>query len=165
VARAGRIADGHLVGRGEPHIVAAASEQLAAVRSPADPGFTRAVNVTVVLDGPGGGAASARAGFAAQQRGYEAIQAGRPVYAGLVDDPGAADGLARGSIDSYIQVAGDVDAVVAGLRAVVDGLRGWADVHLVLRLLFPEPDLDLQLVRLAVVGERVLPLLRRKERA
>jgi len=162
VARAGRIADGHLVGRGEPHIVAAASEQLAAVRSPADPGFTRAVNVTVVLDGPGGGAASARAGFAAQQRGYEAIQAGRPVYAGLVDDPGAADGLAKGSIDSYIQVAGDVDAVVAGLRAVVDGLRGWADVHLVLRLLFPEPDLDLQLVRLAVVGERVLPLLRKE---
>ena len=162
VARAGRIADGHLVGRGESHIVAAASEQLAAVRSPADPGFTRAVNVTVVLDEPGGGAASARAGFAAQQRGYEAIQAGRPVYAGLVDDPGAADGLAKGSIDSYIQVAGDVDAVVAGLRAVVDGLRGWADVHLVLRLLFPEPDLDLQLVRLAVVGERVLPLLRKE---
>jgi alkanesulfonate monooxygenase SsuD/methylene tetrahydromethanopterin reductase-like flavin-dependent oxidoreductase (luciferase family) len=162
VARAGRIADGHLVGRGEPHIVTAASEQLAAVRPPADPGFTRAVNVTVVLDGPGGGAASARAGFATQQRGYEAIQAGRPVYAGLVADPGAADGLAKGSIDGYIQVAGDVDAVVAGLRAVVDGLRGWADVHLVLRLLFPEPDLELQLTRLAVVGERVLPPLRKE---
>jgi hypothetical protein len=55
-----------------------------------------------------------------------------------------------------------VDAVVAGLRAVVDGLRGWADVHLVLRLLFPEPDLDLQLTRLAVVGERVLPPLRKE---
>ena len=158
VARAGRIADGHLVGRGEAPIVAAASEQLVGVTRP----FTRAVNVTVVLDEPGGGAASARAGFAVQQRGYEAIQAGRPVYAGLVDDPGAADGLAQGSIDAYIQVAGDVDAVLAGLRAVVDGLRGWTDVHLVLRLLFPEPDLDLQLTRLAVVGERILPPLRKE---
>lgn len=84
------------------------------------------------------------------------------MYAGLVEDPGSADALAKGSIDGYIQVAGDVDAVVAGLRAVVDGLRGWPDVHLVLRLLFPEPDLDLLLTRLAVVGERVLPLLRKE---
>ncbi|GAY07189.1 LLM class flavin-dependent oxidoreductase [Pseudonocardia sp. N23] len=157
VTRAGRIADGHLVGRGAPHIVDAASAQLAAVRDPADPSFTRAVNVTCVLDAPGGGAASARAGFTAQQLVYESIQAGRPVYAGLVGDPSGSAGLALGDIDSYVQVAGDVDAVVAGLRAVLHGLRDWANVHLVLRVLFPEPDPDVQLTRLATFGEQVLP--------
>jgi probable F420-dependent oxidoreductase len=160
VTRAGRLADGHLVGRGERHIVDAASAQLAAVRDPSDDTFTRAVNVTCVLDAPGGGAASARAGFAAQQQVYESIQAGRPVYAGLVGDPGGATGLALGSVDAYVQVAGDVDGVVTGLRAVLDGLRGWANVHLVLRLLFPEPDLDVQLTRLATFGAQVLPRLR-----
>jgi alkanesulfonate monooxygenase SsuD/methylene tetrahydromethanopterin reductase-like flavin-dependent oxidoreductase (luciferase family) len=160
VARAGRLADGHLVGRGERHIVDAASAQLAAVRDPADPSFTRAVNVTCVLDAPGGGAASARAAFAAQQQVYESIQAGRGVYAGLVGDPGGAAGLALGSVDAYVQVAGDATQVVAGLRAVLDAVRGWADVHLVLRLLFPEPDLDVQRARLATFGEQVLPRLR-----
>lgn len=160
VARAGRIADGHLVGRGAPHIVDAASAQLAEVRDPSDPTFTRAVNVTCVLDAPGGGAASARTGFEAQQLVYESIQAGRPVYAGLVGDPSGSTGLALGSIDEYVQVAGDVDEVVAGLRAVLDGLRGWADIHLVLRVLFPEPDLDVQLTRLATFGEQVLPELK-----
>src|SRR3954447_18573102 len=72
VARAGRIADGHLVGRGEPGIVEAASAQLGTPRG----GFTRAVNVTCVLEAPGGGAASARAAFAVQQQAYEAIQTG-----------------------------------------------------------------------------------------
>lgn len=160
VERAGRVADGHLVGRGEAHIVDAASAQLAAVRDLADPTFTRAVNVTCVLDAPGGGAESARAAFAAQQRVYESIQAGRPVYAGLVDDPGVGSGLALGSVDAYIQVAGDVEQVVARLRRVLDGLRGWANVHLVLRVLFPEPDLGVQLARLATFGERVLPHLK-----
>ncbi|AEA23709.1 Luciferase-like, subgroup [Pseudonocardia dioxanivorans CB1190] len=160
VTRAGRIADGHLVGRGAPHIVDAASAQLAAVRDASDPTFTRAVNVTCVLDALGGGAASARAGFEAQQLVYESIQAGRPVYAGLVGDPSGSAGLALGSIDEYIQVAGGVDDVVAGLRKVLDGLRDWANVHLVLRVLFPEPDLDVQLTRLAILGEQVLPRLR-----
>lgn len=160
VARAGRIADGHLVGRGAPHIVDSASAQLASVRDPSDPSFTRAVNVTCVLDAPGGGAASARAGFAAQQEVYESIQAGRPVYAGLVGDPSGATGLALGSIDEYVQVGGDVDTVVAGLRAVLDGLRDWAHVHLILRVLFPEPNLDTQLTRLATFGEQVLPRLK-----
>ena len=59
-----------------------------------------------------------------------------------------------------MQVAGNVDGVVAGLRAVLDALRGWANVHLVLRLLFPEPDLDVQLTRLATFGAQVLPRLR-----
>ncbi len=154
VARAARIADGHLVGRGAPHIVEAASAQLGAPRA----GFTRGVTVTCVLDAPGGAPDSARTAFAGQQRVYESIQAGRPVYAGLVDDP-SGPGLALGSIDSYVQVAGSVDAVVAGLRAVLHGLRHWPDVHLVLRLLFPEPP-EVQVERLAVVGREILPRLR-----
>lgn len=159
VARAGRIADGHLVGRGEPHVVAAASAQLAAVRDSSDPTFTRGVNVTCVLDAPGGGADSARAAFAAQQQAYEAIQSGRPVYAGLVAEPDGAPGDVPVDIDAYVQVAGDVDSVVTGVRAVFDALRDWAHVHVVLRLLYPEP-LDVVLRRLATVGREVLPRLR-----
>lgn len=156
VARAGRIADGHLVGRGEPHVVAAASAQLAAVRDPADPAFTRGVNLTCVLDAPGGEAGSARAAFTTQQRAYEAIQTGRSVYGGLVADPAGAPDI---DIDAYVQVAGDIETVVAGVRAVFDALRGWADVHVVLRLLYPEP-LDVALRRLAAFGRDVLPRLR-----
>lgn len=149
VARAGRLADGHLVGRDEPHIVEAASAQLAAVRDPADPGFTRGLNLTCVLHGTG--ADSARAAFVRQQRAYEEIQAGRIVYSGLV-------GAARADVDAYVQVAG----VVAGVRAVLDRLRDWADVHVVLRVLFPEPDLGVQLARLATFGRDVLPRLRQE---
>jgi alkanesulfonate monooxygenase SsuD/methylene tetrahydromethanopterin reductase-like flavin-dependent oxidoreductase (luciferase family) len=161
VRRAGLVADGHLVGKGEQHIVRIASDQLAEVRDAGDPSFVRAVNVTCVLDGPGGGGASARRAFATQQRVYESIQAGRTVYAGLVADPASAgDGLAGGDIDAYIQAGGDVEQVVTALSGVLDALAGWANVHLVLRLLFPEPDLDTQLCRLATFGEHVLPRLR-----
>lgn len=161
VRRAGRIADGHLVGRGEPQVVEAASGQLATVRDPSDPGFVRGVTVTCVLDAPGGGAASARAGLAASQRTYEDIQRGRAVHAGLVTGPAAtAGGLALGDVDSYVQVRGDVDQVITGLRAVLAALDGWAHVHLVVRLLFAEPDPDVSRERLAVFGERVLPHLR-----
>lgn len=164
VRRAGLVADGHLTGRGAPHIVASASAQLAEVRDPADPSFTRAVNVTCVLDGPGGGAAAARAAFARQQRGYEAIQAGRSVYAGLVAGPGGAgpgeSGLAGGGIDAYIQASGTAEEVTAVLTGLLDDLADWANVHLVLRLLFPETDLGQQRRRLAAFGARVLPRLR-----
>lgn len=147
VDRAGRIADGHLVGRGEPAIVDAASAQLGSPR----PGFTRAVTVACVLDAPGGGADSARAAFAIQQRAYEAIQARRAVYSRSV--------AVGADVDAYVQVSGDAGAVVAGLRGVLAALRGWPDVHLVLRLLFPEP-LEVQRERLATFGREILPRLR-----
>ncbi|MEJ2887468.1 LLM class flavin-dependent oxidoreductase [Actinomycetospora aeridis] len=153
LARAGRLADGHLVGRGEPGIVSAASRTLETVRDPADPTFVRGVVVTCVLDAPGGGAAQARAGFARAQEAYEAIQRGRAVYAGLADPARAAD------IDAHIQVRGDVDEVVRGLRDVVASLAAWSRVHLVIRLVFAEPDLDTVLTRVATFGERVLPHL------
>ncbi|GAA4938371.1 alkanesulfonate monooxygenase SsuD/methylene tetrahydromethanopterin reductase-like flavin-dependent oxidoreductase (luciferase family) [Actinomycetospora succinea] len=154
LARAGRLADGHLVGRGEPAIVEAASRTLATVRDPADPTFVRGVVVTCVLDAPGGGAAHARAGFARAQEAYEAIQQGRAVFAGLADPARAAD------IDAHIQVRGDVDDVVTGLRAVLASLAAWSRVHLVVRVAFAEPDLDTVLTRVATIGERVLPHLR-----
>ena len=154
VARAGCLADGHLVGRGEPAIVEAASRTLAGVRDPADPTFVRGVVVTCVLDAPGGGPAQARAGFARAQEAYAAIQQGRAVYAGLADPARAAD------IDAHVQVRGDVDEVVAGLRVVVASLAAWSRVHLVVRLVFAEPDLDTVLTRVATFGERVLPHLR-----
>lgn len=164
VRRAGLLADGHLVGKGERHIVTAASEQLAQVRDPAGPGFTRAVNVTCVLDTDDGGGAAARRAFAGQQRVYERMQAGREVYAGLVPDPAGADpvddGLAAGGIDRYIQASGRPDQVTATLLALLDDLAGWADVHLVLRFLFPDPDLGAQLRRVRAFGEQVLPALR-----
>lgn len=159
--RAGQVADGHVVGRGEPHIIRDASCHLAAVRDPQDPSFTRAVNVTCILGGPGGGAASARLAFARQQQLYESIQTGRQVYAGLVADPsGAGSGLAAGSIDAYVQADGDIEQVVAALTGLLDDLAGWANVHLVLRLLYAEPDLGIQVRRLAAFGEHVLPRLR-----
>jgi alkanesulfonate monooxygenase SsuD/methylene tetrahydromethanopterin reductase-like flavin-dependent oxidoreductase (luciferase family) len=171
VRRAGRIGDGHLVGRGEPHIVADASAHLATVRSPSDPSFTRAVNVTCLLGGPDGGLASARRAFARQQRVYESMQAGRQVYAGLVVDPSVADPsvpepsteLAAGSIDSYVQAAGDPEQVAAVLTGLLDDLEDWAHVHLVLRVLFAESDLDVQRRRLAAFGREVLPRLRAHE--
>ena len=174
VRRAGRIADGHLVGRGQPHIVADASGHLAEVRDPQDPSFTRAVNVICMLDSPDGGLASARLAFARQQRSYESIQAGRRVYGGLVSDPSepagpagpagpaepAESGLAGGRVDSYVQAAGEPEQVVTTLTGLLDDLKDWAHVHLVLRILFPEPDLDVQRRRLAAFGDQVLPRLR-----
>jgi hypothetical protein len=80
------------------------------------------------------------------------------VYAGLVADP-SGTGLSLGSIDAYVQVGGDTAAVVDGLRAVLDGLRHWPDVHLVLRLLFPEPPY-VQVERLRTFGREILPRLR-----
>jgi hypothetical protein len=133
---------------------------LGEVRRPEDSTFTRAVNVAVVLDDVGGGGDSARSAFATNQRSYERVQRGRDVYSSQVADPDGGDGLSEGVIDAYIQVAGSLTEVVAGLRGVLDMLEGWSNVHLVLRMLFPGEPLDVQIRRLRVVGEHVLPALR-----
>lgn len=161
VRRAGELADGHIVGRGQPHIIAAATRELLDVRAPEDSSFTRAVNVTCVLDGPGGHADSARRAFAYQQRSYEQMQAGRQVYAGLVADPSGRD-LAEGGIDSYVQAAGTADQLVEQLAALLSPLRAWANVHVVLRLLFPDTHPAVQLERIAAFAEQVLPALRER---
>jgi alkanesulfonate monooxygenase SsuD/methylene tetrahydromethanopterin reductase-like flavin-dependent oxidoreductase (luciferase family) len=160
VRRAGLLADGHLTGLGTTAVVRDASAHLAGVLDPAAPGFTRAVNVACVLDAPGGGAAAAREAFTRQQLVYERMQSGRDVYAGLVADPGGTGRLARGGIDAYVQASGSADEVVVALTGLLDALADWPDVHLVLRLLFSEPDLDVQRRRLAAFGRDVLPRLR-----
>jgi probable F420-dependent oxidoreductase len=159
VARAGRIADGHLTGRGEPHVIDAASAALQSVARPARDFFVRAVNLVCVLDERGGHAASARQAFAAQQLGYEYLQVGRATYASLIADPDPDAGLAAGSVDNYIQASGSADDVAASVRTVIARLEGWGPIHIVLRLVFPDEDIDEQLERVAVVGRRVLPLL------
>lgn len=162
VRRAGLLADGHLTGLGTTTVVRDASAHLAGVLDPAVPGFTRAVTVACVLDAPGGGADAARAAFTRQQLVYERMQAGREVYAGLVADPAGAGAarLARGGIDAYVQASGSADEVVAALTGLLDALADWPDVHLVLRLLFSDTDLDVQRRRLAAFGRDVLPGLR-----
>ncbi|CAB4871850.1 unannotated protein [freshwater metagenome] len=161
VRRAGTAADGHLIGRGSPHIIDSANQILAGVRRPDDPSFTRAVNVTLVLDDEGGAAGSARAAFAAQQLMYERVQHGANVYSSLIPDPAGGEVLAEGSIDSYIQVAGSAGEVVAGLEQVIERLSGWSHVHLVLRVLFPGEAIEVQVERLRMIGNSVLPQLRR----
>ena len=159
VERAGRIADGHLTGRGERHVIDAATAALRSVRRPDQHDFVRAVNIVCVLDEPGGHATSARRAFAAQQLGYERIQAGRDTYASLVADPNPDRGLAAGSIDAYVQASGSAEEVAASLQRVIDDLAGWRAIHIVLRLVFPDEDLDAQLERVALAGRRLLPLL------
>ena len=159
VRRAGELADGHIVGRGQPHIIAAATRDLLDVRAPEDTSFTRAVNVTCVLDGPDGHGESARSAFAYQQRIYEQMQAGRQVYAGLVADPSGHD-LAEGSIDNYVQAAGSAEELVEQLVTLLRPLQGWANGHVVLRLIFPEAEPAAQLERIAAFSEQVLPALR-----
>jgi hypothetical protein len=79
VRRAGIPADGHLIGRGTPNIIESANRLHAGVRRPEDQLFTRAVNITLVLDEEGGSATSARGALAAQQLTYERVQHGRNV--------------------------------------------------------------------------------------
>jgi alkanesulfonate monooxygenase SsuD/methylene tetrahydromethanopterin reductase-like flavin-dependent oxidoreductase (luciferase family) len=157
IERAARLADGHLIGRAEPHIIDAATAGLAATDSKT---FTRAAIVVCMLDDEGGHSAKARTAFAVQQLGYEAMQRGSDVYGGLIDDPAGAGELSAGEIDRYVQVAGGTDDVVAGLRDVAARLGDWHNRHLVVRIVFPEEALDHQLERIARFGAAVLPALR-----
>jgi hypothetical protein len=50
--------------------------------------------------------------------------------------------------------------VTTALRELLDRLPRWADVHLVLRVLFPEPDVARQVTRVERLGREVLPRLR-----
>ena len=105
--------------------------------------------------------AATRAAFAAQQLMYERVQHGANVYSSLIPDPAGGEVLAEGSIDSYIQVAGSAGEVVAGLEQVIERLSGWSHVHLVLRVLFPGEAIEVQVERLRMIGNSVLPQLRR----
>lgn len=161
VRRARRVADGHLVGRGDPPLV----EQAAATLSTEEPqrpddAFTVGVNVVTILDGPDGHPDAALAAFARQQLGYEALQRTDDPYGGKVDVDAPDAALALGTIDRYLHLRGGADAIVAAAVRYRAALAPWPDVHLVLRALFPEPDLDRQAERLAALGRDVLPALR-----
>lgn len=156
VHRAGRIADGYLVGRGDRNVLTQTLAELATVRKPQDGSFTVGVNLLVSLNGTPAETDRARAGFHHQQLVYEQIQRGRDVFAGRVGPatPGRLD------VGRYFQAAGDVDEVVAQVTAALTPLREWASVHVVLRALFPETDLASQLRRIRRLGEQVIPQVR-----
>ena len=162
VERAGRVADGHLVGRAAPGVVDSVSEALARHRDPADPGFTFGVNVSTVLEEPEAAPAQALEGYARQQLAYEAVQAEHDAYAGRIAGRGRArtETLALGEIRNYVQAIGDAGSVVKQIAATVEPAKRWASLHVALRVIFPEPDVDAQCRRLAALGARVLPGLR-----
>lgn len=160
IARAGRIADGHLVGRGTPELLAAATEQLTTVRDPSDPAFTLAMNVAVVGSDPSAGGTSARAGYRRHQRAYELVPSGTSLY-----EPGTPvhDGtLTLGSIDRYVQAGGTADEIVAQIAAIVERHERWPRLHVALRALFPDEELDVLLRRVDYLGREVLPPLRER---
>lgn len=165
--RAARLADGHLVGRGDPELVrasaAAVAEALQAETPQADPRpFTFGLNVTVLLTGPDGHPDSAAEGFAYQQRTYERMQQRTDVYAGRVVTDAADGGLALGSIDRYVHARGSANDLVDTLLGYVRELSGWAHLHVALRALFPEREPHHQYERIARLGADVLQPLRRR---
>lgn len=133
VRRARRIADGHLVGRGDLPLV----ERAVATLGPPADDFTVAVNLVTVPD------EAAWAAFERQQRTYEELRRADDPYAGPVDP-------------AQVHLNSPADAL--RYRAV---LGPWPRVHLVLRALFPEADVDAQVERLRALGRDVLPALRR----
>jgi alkanesulfonate monooxygenase SsuD/methylene tetrahydromethanopterin reductase-like flavin-dependent oxidoreductase (luciferase family) len=158
--RAARLADGHIVGRGTPEIIKAAVRDLEAGGRPTRSPFQFVVNVVAVLDEPGGHAHEAVAAFEVQQRVYERLQRGRDVYRGQIPDGADASELTLGTIDAYVQVRGSAEDIVTHCRAVLSTLPTWGTPHLALRIVFPEPDLERQLERVHLFGERVLAPLR-----
>lgn len=168
IRRAARVADGHLIGRGAPDIIDRALQEISSAqagatdRQQAVRALTIGVNLAVALRTPDGHADEARRAFAAQQAGYERIQRGRDVYAGLVADADGPDGgphLALGDISRYLQADGSADDIVDAVRQVLLRLRSQGRVHIVLRALFPEASVDRQLSRIAALGRDVLPRL------
>ena len=114
-----------------------------------------------MLDEPDGAPASARAGYARQRAAYEAVQREHDAYAGRLSRavPGGGE-LVLGGIDAYLQAAGSAEEVVERAASALAPAGGWANLHVALRILFPEGDLEAQRGRLAAFGERVLPALR-----
>lgn len=158
VRRAGQLGDGHLIGRGDPGIVSQTMQLLEQVRPSADPEFTVGVNLLVALAGTPQDDIAVRAGFAHQQGVYERIQRGRDVFAGHVATP---DDGAAPDVEHYFHAVGDVDEVARQVFDALAPLRGWANVHVVIRALVPQTDLAAQLGRVERLGADLLPILRR----
>jgi probable F420-dependent oxidoreductase len=158
VRRAGRLADGYLLGRADDHIVTAVNQELAAVRDPADAGFTFGLNVLTAFTDDADDAAAARMGLAYQQSAYEAVQTGGIAHAGLVATATAP--VSVDTIDAYLHVTGDPARIVAAMTRKLAAISHWATVHVVVRALFPEPDVGRQVARVRRLGSLVLPAIR-----
>lgn len=157
VRRAGELADGYLIGRGDQNIVTTTMQLLDDVRPSDDPTFTVGVNLLVALAGTKHDDAAFRAGFAHQQGVYEQIQRGREVFAGHVDTPAANDPL---DVDRYLHAVGDVDEVAHQVLEALEPLRHRANLHVVIRALAPQVDLAGQVDRVERLGSELLPILR-----
>lgn len=157
VRRAARTADGYLLGRADPPILESVDGLLRSSRDPADAAFTLALNVMVMTTDDPRDDDSARQGLAHQQAAYEAIQARGLAHAGRVQV--AAEPISAETVTSYVHVYGTSEQVAERLVEIVGGLRHWARVHLVIRALYPERKLDVQLERVRRIGETVLPAL------
>lgn len=155
--RAGRLADGYLIGRGDPAAIEAATAVLARHRAAGDPGFTFGANVLVIPDGDD----AARSAFVHQQLAYERRQRHDDPFAGRFRVGDGADSLALGNVDAYLHAAGPLDTIADQVLDRLAPLRRHARVHVVLRALFPEDDRQLQQDRIRRFGDAVLPALRR----
>ncbi len=158
VRRAARIGDGYLLGRADDHIVAAVHDLLAARRDPAATGFTFGLNVLTAFADDPDDLRAARTGLAYQQSAYEAVQVGGIAHAGRVTTATAP--ISADTVDPYLHAAGDPAAIATRLAGKLGPIADWASVHVVLRALFPEPDLARQVARVERLGEQVLPAIR-----
>jgi probable F420-dependent oxidoreductase len=158
VRRAAHLADGYLLGRADPPIVESIDALLRGERDPTASRFTMALNVMAVITDDPRDDESARQGLAYQQAAYETMQAGGIAHAGRVEV--AAEPISAENVTSYVHTYGTSDQVAADIVTIVDRLRHWARIHLVIRALFPEQDVGVQVERIRRLGERVLPALR-----
>jgi probable F420-dependent oxidoreductase len=162
VRRAGRLGDGYLLGRADDHIVTSVDRQLAAERVPSDAGFTFGLNVLTAFTDNEDDAAAARTGLAYQQSAYEAVQTGGIAHAGLVTT--AAAPISADTVETYLHVTGDPEQIIAAISRKLAPLSHWSNVHVVVRALFPEPDVGRQVARIERLGSLVLPAIRAQAR-
>jgi len=160
VRRAADIADGYLLGRADESIMVDVDRLLSSRRDPGDDTFTVALNVLTIGTDSRYGEASARAGLAYQQNAYEAIQSGGIAHARRVTDPVSRSAVQPSNVDRYLQAYGSGEQIAAQVARILERVRQWSRVHLVIRALFPEYDTDAQLRRIAELGRTVIPAIR-----
>lgn len=80
----------------------------------------------------------------------------------LGETAAGADPESAPDIEQYLHAVGDVDEVAHRVIEALSPLRGWANVHVVIRALVPQAELRPQLKRVERLGDALLPLLRRE---
>ncbi|MGE5156096.1 MAG: LLM class flavin-dependent oxidoreductase [Betaproteobacteria bacterium] len=158
VRRAARIAEGYLLGRADDDIVVATHDLLASQRMSAGAGFTFGLNVITAFADDPADAAAARAGLAYQQSTYDTVQVGGIAHAGRVATASAP--VSAETVDAYVHVSGDPATIAARMVDKLAPISAWPSIHLVVRALFPEPDLRRQVGRVERLGAEVLPRIR-----